>query len=399
MKILFISPYIPKECGIATYTHNLISSFDKTASCSVVAIKDLFESKKFPKEVICEVAKNNINEYKQSIKKINNTNYSVVSLQHEFGLFGEKEGLNVLNFINDIKKPIVVTYHTVLSQPNHLQKKIVTQMSSKASAIIVMADEAKKRLKNIYGVAPQKIFKIPHGVPDISIGKSNQAKELLNLSGRKVVSVFGLLSRNKGIEFVIHAIPKIINEHPEIVFLLIGKTHPSILLTEGEEYRNYLIGQAEKLKIIDNVRFINKFMTHEEISRYLRATDIYITPYLEKEQITSGTLSYALSAANPIISTPYAYAKELLRYKNGFLVPFRNSGAIASKINKLFRDEELRRQMAENSYAVARKMLWKNVARDHLVLFQQVISNQTIDIHKKDPKSVKLYDFITIAEK
>jgi len=262
----------------------------------------------------------------------------------------------------------------VLSNPDNIKKTIVRDISEKASAIVVMADEAVRRMKNIYGVDKDKILKIPHGVPDIPLVQTEAYKNNLGLRESVVISSFGLLSPNKGVEYVIEAMPAVLKKAPNTIFLVIGKTHPNIQQQFGEDYRMSLINLAEELNVSEKVKFVNRFLSLEEIIYYLQATDVYITPYLEPEQITSGTLAYALGAGKACLSTPYAYAKEVLSNNRGLLVPFRSSRSIAHKLLKVITDEEKRRGYSLNGYAYGRKMIWENIGHKYLTVFQEILN-------------------------
>lgn len=377
IKIINFTPYIPRECGIATYLKNLRDSYERNILSSVIAIDDSSEKLQYPKEVIKLVNYDSTNDYIKTAEYINNTNYDVIHIQHEFGLFGGEDGSYLVETVSRLKKQFVITFHTVLSNPSTNQKKQVVQLSKFANKIIVMAEVAKNRLKENYNVPESKIAIIPHGVPEFKyVFEDRKLKEKLNVSDRRVLSTFGLLGRNKGIEFVLMAMPKIISKVPNALFLVVGKTHPVILRQNGEEYRNQLIKLSSKLGITQNVKFINQYLTTEQIGEYLKITDLYITPYLEPEQITSGTLAYALGAGKACVSTNYPYAVEMLSNDIGIIVPFRNSQAIADSVIKVFSNDSYRQLLSERSYRIGKSMRWRNVASQHSKLFHSINTDQ-----------------------
>ena len=376
LKILFVSPFTPRECGIATYTSNLanaINVLNPSKNFSVFAMEDLVIPRSYSKVVKKIIPHKNIKSYHIAAQAINASKIDIVSIQHEYGLYGGECGDYILELAQRIKKPFVITFHTVLSKPTECQKKIIQKLAGYSKAVIVMAKEAEKRLLKVYSVEAEKIIMIPHGVPDFVHEKKINYKEQLGYPDAKVISIFGLLSRNKGIEYVIEALPEVVKKIPQTLFLIIGKTHPVISRLEGESYRAYLELLVRRLGMTDNIRFVNKYLSHDEIMFYLDATDIYVTPYLEKEQITSGTLAYALGAGKPIISTPYAYARELLGGGRGVLVPFKDSSSIANALVGLFLNNDELKKLSRKSYLTGRKMIWENVAHQHLNLFSEIV--------------------------
>lgn len=374
-KIICVSPYTPRQCGIANYTKDLVGSMKKVnrkAEIEVAAIHDANLPLHYPREVKLNINYDDIYSYINLAKEINAGNHEFAILEHEFGLYGGKDGSHILGLTDNLDKPYIITFHTVLSHPDANKARIVRSLAKKASAVVVMADEAVRRLDKIYGVDISKIHKIPHGVPNIPFGKESEAKAALGLSGRKVISTFGLISQNKGIEFVIEAIPKIAEKFPEVLFLVIGKTHPVVRRSQGESYRESLKALTKKCHAENNVRFVNRYLTFKDLIEYLTATDIYITPYLESQQITSGTLAYALGAGKACISTPYAYASEVLSSSRGCLVPFKDSVKIADQVSQLFSDNEFKETISKRGYNYSRSMLWENVAKQHLNIFDDI---------------------------
>jgi len=378
IRAIHVSTYPPRECGIATYTRSLtkaINVLNPYYLADIVAIDDSFsggESKVYPWEVKYRIDQENLTSWLKAADYINQSSADVVVLQHEFGIYGGEQGEYVLPFMDQITKPIVVCFHTVLQEPEAKMVEIVKEISSKAAAIIVIVDAAGKRLVEHFGIDPNKIVTIPHGVPDIPFGPSGPHKKKLGYGSSTIISSFGLFSRSKGYETAIKALPAIIKKNPKVKLLLLGETHPVVLRQEGESYRNSLKRLIKQLGVGDNVEFVNHYLTLEEIISYLRATDVYITPYPNLDQVSSGTLSYAVSAGRPCISTPYVYAKEVLDEGRGLICQPLDSEDLAEQINYLIGNHQAAQEMSKKAYAYGRNMIWPNVALRHLDLFEIV---------------------------
>jgi glycosyltransferase involved in cell wall biosynthesis len=377
-KVLYISTYPPRECGIATFTNDLIDAMDKkfnpVMGSEVLAMNDNeITPYNYRDKVGFEIEENKIRDYIDAARIINNRDeIKIVNIQHEYGIFGGAYGEYLLLFLNEIKKPVVVTLHTVTPDPEE-QKKFITQsIVNKSSAIVVMANDAKRILKEDYDIYDDdKIFFIPHGVPQIRFGNLD-AKESLSLNSKKIISTFGLINRGKGIEYVIEALPEVVKEYPNLLYLVIGETHPRVKKKEGEVYRTFLVNLVKKLGLDNNVKFIDRYLTLDEITDYLSATDIYIAPGLDENQIVSGTLSYALGCGKAIISTSTAYAKEVLAQDRGLLVGFKDPQSITNSINVIFKDSKQKSNMEKNAYKLGRKMIWPNVVGEYLRVFNKV---------------------------
>ncbi|MFA7254244.1 MAG: glycosyltransferase family 4 protein [Patescibacteria group bacterium] len=375
VKVAYISPYIPRECGIATYTKqltNAVNILNPDHLAQIIAIDDSRGQVQFPDEVRYRVDDNDAASFREAANYINRSKIDLVHLQHEFGLYGGADGAYILEMTNRLKKPLLITFHTVLSLPTPNILNIVKVLADKASAITVLAEAAKKILIEVYAIDPDKIYKIPHGVPDFPYVSSVPYKNNLGYGDRKIISTFGLISPNKGIEYMIDAMAQIVNEYPKALFLIIGKTHPNIINRFGEKYRESLQALVDNHQLSENVLFINKYLSSEEIIYYLQATDIYVTPYLEPQQMSSGTLSYAVGAGKVCLSTPYAYAREILAGRRGYLIPFKNSKTLANRLIVLLKNDELREQLSKKSYLYGRKMVWEYVGHKHLDLFQGI---------------------------
>lgn len=369
---------MPRPCGLATFNSNLKNAIDRnllksTDESFVIAINDQDDLAQYPygKEVKYIIRQQYQKDYIQTANFINNSDTDVCIMQHEFGIYGGDSGVYVLPLINRIEKPLITILHTVLQEPSYLQKIIIQDIALHSSKIVVMAEKAVEFLVEIYGVSREKIELIEHGVPDYP----DSIYEILNkqniLPGKRVLLTFGLLSRNKGIETVIKALPAIVKKHPEVVYTVIGKTHPHILKNQGEEYRDYLKKLAVDLGVSKNVNFINSFVSEEDLIKYLTATEIYITPYLNEAQITSGTLSYAVGAGAAVVSTPYWHAQELLANNKGRLFGFGDHEALSEIVNDLLDNDKTLKNIRDNAYAYGLTLrypkiggLYKNLAEE-----------------------------------
>ena len=397
-----MSTFPPRECGIATFTKDLIDSMDKkfnpALKSEVLAINDNGSSiYNYDGKVSFQLDQNDMEGYISIAKKINDReDIKIVNVQHEFGIFGGNAGDHLLPFLEKVKKPIVVTFHSVVPNPDENKKRIVAHIFRKASAIVVMAKESVRILKKGYGVNDSnKIFFVPHGVPQVPFDSKN-SKEKVHLEGRIILSTFGLMNKGKGIEYAIKALPPIVRKFPQLIYLIIGETHPQVRKREGESYRNSLVNLVEELGLSDNVRFYNKYLTLAEIIAYLNATDIYISPSLDENQIVSGTLSYALGCGKAIVSTPTVYAKEVLAKNRGILVDFRNPETMGNVIFTLLSDSKLKKELEKNAYELGRKMIWPNVAAEYLRVLNKVTRLRE-DTVKKFP-AIKLSHLISLTD-
>jgi glycosyltransferase involved in cell wall biosynthesis len=377
-KICFLSNFPPKECGIATFTQDLISSLNKKfnpkVKSRVIALNEESNLYNYDSRVIMQMNKDYLEDYINIAKRVNRSEkIKLVCIQHEFGIFGGEYGSYIIPFLETIKKPVVITFHSVLPNPNNLRKNVVKFIGEKSAAIIVMAESAVEILNRDYGINKNKIYVVRHGIPDTPLKPVEPYKKKLRLENKIVLSTFGLLSRGKGIEYMIKALPYLIKKHPNLLYIIIGETHPTIRKREGEEYRNSLISLVEKLKLQNNVKFYNKYLDLNEIIEYLLATDIYVCTNLEKNQIVSGTLSYALGCGKAIVSTPNIYAEEVLDDERGMLAKFQDPKSFADAIEKLLSDDKLKQRIEQNAYAFGRSMIWQNVASGYLSIFNKVV--------------------------
>jgi len=375
--ILYVCTFPPRECGIATFTQDLTNSIDKEFNpeikSKILAMRDNPTTiYNYPRKVIYQLDESDIEDYLSLANKINKSpEIKAVNIQHEYGLFGGDWGNYILPFLELINKPIITTLHTILPRPDKRLKKITHSIGEKSSGIVVMTKTAARILEKTYGVDKKKINVIPHGVHHVAYPSKKNAKKKLNLSGRIVLSTFGMLNRDKGIEYAIEALPEVIKKYPKILYLIIGATHPLIRRQEGEKYRNKLQKIVVKNKLQDHVKFYDKYLDLSELIDYLKATDIYISPTLNPKQSVSGTISYALSCACPVIATANQYAKDVINHERGTLVRFENSEDIKNALFDILGNKQILKEMKKNSYFYSRHMTWQNVALSYFKLFNE----------------------------
>lgn len=380
-KIAFVGNYPPRQCGIATFTYDLrnaVANQYQKSECLVLALNDRNQNFEYPSEVRFEINKQDINTYQKAADFLNFNNIDIVCLQHEYGIFGGVEGSHILAFMRSLRMPVVTTLHTILKEPNPDQKRVMKELIAYSSRLVTMTERGKVFLKEIYNAPEEIIDVIPHGIPDMPFVDPNFYKDRFSVEGKYVILTFGLLSPNKGIEYVLKALPKVIAHFPNLVYIVLGATHPNIVREFGESYRMSLERLAHDLGIKKNVIFYNRFVDIEELKEFIGAADIYITPYLNKAQITSGTLSYSFGCGKAVISTPYWHAEELLADNRGVLVPFGDSDAIANEIIKLLSDEPMRHAIRKKAYMLGREMVWNNIAHLYVETFQKA-RNQRIE--------------------
>lgn len=372
--IAFIGNHTPRRCGIATFTADIceaVASEFPSTHCIVGAVNDRLEGYDYPERVRFEIAEQELESYQRAAEFLNINNVEVISVQHEFGIYGGPAGRHLLTFLEEVQKPVVTTLHTVLSEPNAEQRMVMERLNALSSRFIVMAQRGCSLLESVYGVAREKIDVIPHGVIDMPFMDSNFYKDLFGVEGKTVLLTFGLLSPNKGIEHVIEALPSILKQHPDIVYIVLGATHPHLVAREGESYRERLRQLAVTLGVSGQVIFHDRFVTLEELKEFIGAADIYLTPYLNEAQVTSGTLAYTFGAGKAIISTPYWHAQELLAGERGLLVPFRDSDAIAKGVNHYLSNPTLMTAMRKRAWKSGRDMTWPMVARRYMESFER----------------------------
>jgi glycosyltransferase involved in cell wall biosynthesis len=387
-EILFITSYPPRECGIATYSQDLIfalnNKFRKSFDIKICALESEFEKHNYPNEVNYVLETDNQNSYLELAENINqNPNISMVIVQHEFGLFRSNE-TDFIAFLKSLNKPIIVAFHTVLPNPNNLLKENVQKISKIAESLIVMTQSSAKLLVSDYEIVTEKIAVIAHGTHLVEHTNKDVLKEKYNFAGRKIISTFGLLSSGKCIETSVNALREIVKKHPEVLFLVIGKTHPNVVKSEGEKYRENLEAKITALRLNDNVKFINKYMPLNDLLEYLQLTDIYLFTSKDRNQAVSGTFSYAISCGCPIISTPIPHAVEVLQNGTGIIIDFESPKQLAEQVNILLDNEQLRKEISSNGIHKLAPTAWENAAIAHALLFEK-ISHEKIVLHYKIP--------------
>jgi len=375
--IAFLSTYPPRECGLATFTQDLVLQLNENQSTSknrIIAVSNA--SFQYDDEVKLELLQNDRSSYIQMASKLNNSDIELLVIEHEYGIYGGERGEYLLELIYNLQIPFVTTLHTVLPKPDYKQRYIVNALGQKSKKIITMAKNTISILNNVYGIDPAKIEVIHHGVPYIPMQSREKLKAESGLAGRPVISTFGLLSPGKGLEYGVDAIAQVAKKHKDVLYYILGKTHPAIEQESGESYRQSLATMVAQLGIESNVSFVNKYLTKEEIIRYLQLSDIYLTPYLGKDQAVSGTLAYAVGYGRVIVSTPYSYAQEMLSQGRGMLADFKNSESLASCIEYVLDNPEEKAQMEQKTYEIGKEMMWQHVVQKYKDLFTSVLQQQ-----------------------
>jgi glycosyltransferase involved in cell wall biosynthesis len=376
-KIAYVSSYSPRECGIATFTKNLVVATNKLGIFRkplVVAMNEKETIYNYDRLVRYQIRRDLLEDYVEAAGCINTSKADLVNLQHEFGLFGGEWGEFINCFLEKIQKPVVTTLHTMSPSFEPKAQTVLKQIAKHSSKIVTMTNTSLQILM-AYDVPRDKIEIIQHGCPDVPFVDSNNVKpSLFGLKGKIVLSTFGLISRGKGIEYVIKALPEVLEKQPEIVYLIIGETHPEVRKFEGERYRKKLIKLVDDLDLYEHVKFHNRFLLERELIKYLQATDIYITPFVDPNQISSGTLVYAMGTGKAIIATPYLHAQEALAKGRGLLCKFRDHRSIADGISQLLEDEELRRNMQRKVYSYSRDFTWDVVAKRYAGLYRRMLN-------------------------
>lgn len=397
MKLVYIGTYPPRQCGIGTFTMNLYKSMvinpTLTADLNpskedkidgfVIAMNDYDQIYNYPEEVKLIIRQEHQRDYLEAVKFINLSGADVCILEHEFGIFGGQNGLYILPLIHRLQIPLIVTLHTIVKNPSYNEKAVLQQICKMAHKVVVMSHKAIEILAGIYDVDRAKIAFIEHGVPDIQFSQEQSKKEF-KLEHKKLLLTFGILSRNKGIETAIKSLPKVIEKHPEVIYMVLGKTHPNVLRHAGEEYRNYLHLLVKNLNLRDHVIFINEFIGQRELFKYLSASDIYITPYLNEAQITSGTLSYAVGVGSAVISTPYWHASELLADGRGRFFNFNDSDELSTILMELLDNPEELKKIRKKAYDYGKTITWPKSGDKYIALTEQLLSTKPEIIAKTE---------------
>lgn len=374
-QVLFLGSYPPRECGIATFTKDVVDAYDRAFGFSspVIAIDEPdAEVRRYPPEVVARIKEQSRESYARAAELVSVYPIELVNVQHEYGLFGGERGEWLVDFIRILQKPVVLTMHTVLPDPDEDYLRVTRALCEQASKVVALSETGRGLLENIYGVDPERLAVIHHGVPDVPFQDTDAAKASFGIGQRTVISTFGLISRGKGLEYAIEAMRDVVKRHPETLYLILGETHPVVRRQEGESYRETLLSMVRDFGLNYNVQLIDKYLDFDEVVSYLAATDIYLTPYLNPAQIVSGTLAYAVGCGKAIVSTPYLYAQELLAHNRGFLCEFRDAASIASRLNMLLDDPALRRATERRAYRFGRQMTWPHVASQYGSLFAEL---------------------------
>ncbi|MDB5243011.1 MAG: group 1 glycosyl transferase, partial [Spirosoma sp.] len=389
--VAFIGDYLPRQCGIATFTSDLYKSynlFNARSNALVVSVNDTPDGYDYPSEVRYDFYQHDQEAYRKAAEFLNSKDTDVVCLQHEYGIYGGAAGSYILTLLRNLTMPIVTTFHTILKTPDKDQLLVLKSIADLSSRVVCMSEKGRDFLINIYEIPEEKIDLIPHGIPDMPFVDPHFYKDKFGMEGKQTLLTFGLLSPNKGIENVIRALPRIVEQFPNVVYMVLGATHPNLLKHEGETYRDSLKKLATDCGVRDHVRFYNRFVELDDLLEYLGSADIYITPYLNPAQITSGTLSYAFGCGKAVVSTPYWHAEELLADDRGVLVPFGDSEAIADQIINLLEDESTRHAMRKRAYLVGREMIWEHVIQLYADSFIQARQERMSTINNQPPYAI-----------
>jgi len=380
--VTFISTYPPLECGVGIFTYDLIDAlveFDISDNSGknkiqVVALDDRDRNLSYNGRVVFKIKKEELKDYHKAADFINKSLSEVICLQHEYGMFGGENGNYLLSLLSDIKKPVVTTLHTIQEKPTKDRENILRKVCGFSKIVVAMSKKGKKLLSEVYDVPTSKIKIIPHGTPDVFFSDTSLYKKHLHAEKRPVIFTFGLLRFSKGLEVAIEAMAEVVKEVPEALYIILGATHPSVKKENGESYRVVLERLVRERNLEKNVVFRNEFVSKVELIKYLKGSDICLTPYLSGDQISSGVLSYALACGKAIISTPYLYATELLAEGRGILVPFKDSHSLAESLIELIENDAKRQKMRKAAYAFGRNMIWEKIAASYENLFNIILS-------------------------
>lgn len=383
-RIAYLSTYLPRECGLSTFTRDLSSAVDTLGVFShptILAVHDpeIYDGP-YAHEVRSMVLQHERKSYVQAATFVNQSDVALVSVQHEFGIFGTDsprgtwDGAYILDFLRAVRKPVVVTLHTVLEHPNAQQEAVFREIGKLSARLVVMAGNVSEILTKVYRIPEEKIIFIHHGAPDVPFHGSDYFKRVFDLSGREVLMTFGFLSPNKGIEYVLDALPPVVKKHPELIYLIVGATHPVVRKETGEVYRKMLRRRVRERKLTEHVRFVNQYLTLNQLILFLRATNIYVAPQIDLAQYVSGTLAYAAAFGKAVVATGSRYAQYLLADGRGLLVPSRDAPALTEALETLLSNPQRKRDVEEAVYIYSRAMTWPSVASQYADLFRKVMA-------------------------
>lgn len=383
-RTLFMGSFPPRECGIATFTKDVVDSFDRAfgTSSEIIAIDEPGgEVRQYGPEVVARLQQEGRDSYADIAAMVNAHPAEVLNIQHEYGLFGGERGEWLIDLVRAVEKPVVLTLHTVLPEPDEVMLRVTRELCRYATKTIVLSETGRDLLARVYHVDPDRVRVVHHGVPDVEFRDTTPFKASFGIGQRMVISTFGLINRGKGLEYAIEAMREVVKRHPEALYLILGETHPVVRRQEGESYRESLQQLVRDFGLQNNVQLIDKYLDFDELVSYLEATDIYLTPYLNPTQIVSGTLAYAVGCGKAIVSTPYLYAQEVLANHRGFLCNFRDAASIAQIVNALLDDSALRRATERRAYRFGRQMTWPHVAAEYGKLFAELAPQELELIH------------------
>ncbi len=374
--VAIIGNHPPRLCGIATFTQDVWKALLEARPylrADIYAMDEPGSLHGYPPHVVCQIAQGDLADYRAAARRINKSGAQIICVQHEYGIFGGPAGAHLLQLLDLVDIPVVVTLHTVLEHPNPDQRYVIEALARRSARLIVMAEKGRDLLEQVHGMPRSKIAVVPHGVPDRPLANVEAAKCRFGFAGHDILLTFGLLSPNKGLETMIRALPVIVEQHPRALYVVLGATHPNLVAHEGEAYRESLVLLARELGVEGHLRFINEYTENERLLDYLEAVDIYVIPYLNEAQITSGTLAYAIALGKPVVSTPFWHAAEAITQETGVLVPFGDHGAFAREISALLGDDERRERLRDSAYRAGRAMIWPRLAQAYLEIFDMAL--------------------------
>lgn len=382
-RALFLGSYPPRECGIATFTKDVVDSYNRAfgVSSQVIAIDEPGgEVRRYGPEVVARIAEQDRYSYAEMARFVNGSSAQMINVQHEYGLFGGDRGEWLIDFLRALEKPAALTLHTVLPEPDETMLRVTRELCENADRVVVLSQTGRDLLETVYGIDPFILRVIHHGVPDVPFQSTDAPKASFGIGQRTVISTFGLISRGKGLEYAIEAMRAVVKRHPEVLYLILGETHPVVRRREGESYRESVHALVREYGLQYNVQLVDRYLDFDELVGYLAATDIYLTPYLNPVQIVSGTLAYAVGCGKAIVSTPYLYAQELLAHNRGFLCEFRDADSIARQLGMLLDDPALRRATERRAYRFGRQMTWPHVAVEYGNLFLELAPPESLEL-------------------